>query len=204
MKIISVDKYKGETYCIEFEGHENVYLNREIVSQYSLKAGLTLPESVLTEIVNANDFRKAKERAMYLLDGKDYTFSELYKKLLSNYPEETCLEVCKTLASYGFINDMRYAENKARVLFEVKRFGMYRAKLELKRCGLSDDIISAVTQKYSDKDDVLERLEELVEKKYERYLVDEKGVNKVKAALQRQGYSYSDIKAVLDLYEFDF
>ena len=204
MKIISVNKYKGETYCIEFDGHENVYLNREIVSQYNLKAGQTLPESALEEIINANFFRKAKERAMYLLDVKDYTFSELYKKLINNYPEEICLEVCKTLASYGFINDMRYAENKARVLFEVKRFGLYRVKMELKKCGLSDDIISVVTECYADEDSVLERLEEFVEKKYERYLVDQKGVNKVKAALQRQGYSYSDIKAVLDLYEFDF
>ena len=40
----------------------------------------------------------------------------------------------------------------------------------------------------------------MVEKKYARYLVDRKGVQKVKNALVRQGYSYSDINAVLENY----
>ena len=38
----------------------------------------------------------------------------------------------------------------------------------------------------------------LLRKKYLRKLEDEDGVKKVKNALARQGYSYSDINAVLD------
>ncbi len=43
-----------------------------------------------------------------------------------------------------------------------------------------------------------------MERKYERYLTDEKGVKKVKNALLRQGYRYAEINAVLDLYDLDF
>ena len=43
-----------------------------------------------------------------------------------------------------------------------------------------------------------------MERKYERYLTDEKGVKKVKNALLRQGWSYSEVNAVLDLYDLDF
>ena len=39
---------------------------------------------------------------------------------------------------------------------------------------------------------------ELINKKYYRYLDDEKGVKKVKNALVRYGYSYEDINAVLN------
>ena len=102
------------------------------------------------------------------------------------------------------INDRRYAENYARELFEVKGVGLYKARQELKRRGLSDKIIEEVIEPYSDEDETFARLEELVERKYERYLVDEKGVKKVKNALIRQGYSYGEIKAVLDLYDLDF
>lgn len=204
MKISSISKYKGNTYCVEFYDSDRIYLNSNIISEFNLKDGMTLPEAAVDEIIEANNFRKARERALYLLDVRDYSYSELYKKLLQNYPDETCLNVCNKMSELGLINDLRYAENKARQLFEVKKVGVYKAKQELRLKGLANDVIEAAIEPYLEEDDVLERLEELVEKKYERYLVDEKGVNKVKAALQRKGYSYSDINAVLDLYEFDF
>ena len=70
--------------------------------------------------------------------------------------------------------------------------------------GLTAEIIEEAMAEFDEEDDSFSRLEELVERKYERYLVDRKGVNKVKNALARKGYSYSEIKAVLDLYELDF
>ena len=54
------------------------------------------------------------------------------------------------------------------------------------------------------------RLKELVEKKYMRYLNDEKGVQKTINALLRLGYSYGEIKDALreiadenDIFEVD-
>ena len=35
---------------------------------------------------------------MYLLDYRDYSYSELYKKLLNNYGEQICYDVCDKLA----------------------------------------------------------------------------------------------------------
>ncbi len=129
---------------------------------------------------------------------------ELYKKLEQNYSDEICLKVCRNMAEMRLINDRRYAENYARELFEIKGVGLYKARQELKRRGLSDKIIEEVIEPYSDEDESFARLEELVERKYERYLVDEKGVKKVKNTLIRQGYGYGEIKAVLDLYDLDF
>ena len=155
-------------------------------------------------MMKENDFRRARERALYLLDVRDYSFMEMYGKLTKNYSEEISLEVCKDLAKLRLIDDRRYAEARARQLFEVKKAGVYKARQELKRRGIPDSIIEEVIEKYTDEEDTLSRLEELVEKKYERYLTDEKGVKRVKNALLRQGYSYSEINAVLDMYELDF
>ena len=204
MKITEISKYKGSTMCIIFDIGERIYIHESILAEYNLREGMEIPPQAAEEITAANDFRKARERALYLLDGRDYSFTEMYEKLEQNYSEEICLNVCKNLAELHLIDDRRYAEARARELFEIKRVGMYKAKMELKRRGIPDSIIEEVTEAYSDEEEAFSRLEQLVEKKYERYLTDEKGVKKVKNALLRQGYSYSEINAVLDLYDLDF
>lgn len=204
MIVTEISQYKGSTMCVVFDDDRRIYIHSKILTEYHLKEGMDVPEAAVEEIVEANDYRRARERALYLLDVRDYSFMEMYEKLIKNYSEEISLRVCKSLAEARLINDRRYAEARARELFEVKRVGVYKARQELKRRGIPDSIIEEVVEEYSDEDDNLSRLEELVEKKYERYLTDEKGVKKVRNALLRQGYSYSEINAVLDLYDLDF
>ena len=115
-----------------------------------------------------------------------------------------CFEVCSRLAELGIINDRRYAEKLCRQLFEIKKLGKYRVRQEMRMKGIPGDIIDETLEEFAEEDDSFARLEELVEKKYERYLVDRKGVEKVKAALARKGYSYGEIREVLDLYDLDF
>ena len=190
--------------CVVFDDDRRIYVHSKIIAEYHLKEGMNVPDAAVEEMVEANDFRRARERALYLLDVRDYSFMEMYEKLTKNYSEEISLRVCKGLAEVRLIDDRRYAEARARELFEVKRVGVYKARQELKRRGIPESIIEDVVEGYADEEDSLARLEELVEKKYERYLTDEKGVKRVKNALLRQGYSYSEINAVLDLYDLDF
>lgn len=110
LKITGVSKYKGSTYMIEFEKGETAFLNYEIVSAYGLRAGLDMPESAWEKIVFDNEFRKAKERALYLLDYRDYSYVELYKKLEKNYSEEICDAVMDKMLELGTVNDRRYAQ----------------------------------------------------------------------------------------------
>lgn len=178
MRITEISAYKGSTMCVIFDTDERVYINEKILAEYNLKEGMNVPAEAVEEIVSANDYRRARERALYLLDGRDYSFVELYEKLEKNYSEEICLKVCKYLAELKLIDDRRYAASLARQLFEVKRVGMFKAKQELKRRGLSDSIIEEAVEPYDDEEESFSRLEELVERKYERYLTDEKGVKR--------------------------
>ena len=114
------------------------------------------------------------------------------------------LPIGDKLAELGIINDRRYAEKLCRQLFEGKKLGIYRVKQEMRLKGIPRDIIEETIEEFSEEVDSFARLEELVEKKYERYLTDRKGVNKVKAALARKGYSYGEINEVLELYDLDF
>ena len=191
MKITSIEKYKGSTYRIGFDEGESAYLNIEIINKFNLKAGLDLPLSAWEQIKQESDYRRARERALYLLDRRDYSFVEMFKKLRQNYDEELCYRVMQRLVELGSINDRRYAEGLARHYMEVKLFGRRRAFQEMRLKGLTKEVIDIALQEYEEGTD--ERLRRLIEKKYLRYMTDEKGINRAKNSLVRYGYDYSDI-----------
>ncbi len=196
MKITSLEKYKGKTYQVDLDNYETYFWHYDIICEYHLKEGMEIPQSAVEEIVFSNDFRKAKERALYLLDYRDYSYTELFEKLEKNYGEDICYKVMERMVELGTIDDRRYAERLARHYIEVKKFGYYRAVSEMRNKGIPKDIIEETLSEYEDT--VFDRLFELINKKYYRYLDDEKGVKKVKNALVRYGYSYDDINAVLN------
>lgn len=195
MKITAVEKYKGSTYRIDFEQGEPEYLNIEIVNKFNLKAGISLPLSAWEQIKQESDYRRAKERALYLIDHRDYSYVDMFKKLRASYDEELCYKVMDRLVEIGAINDMRYARGLARHYVEVKLFGRRRAFQEMRLKGLTKQVIDVALEEYDNGVD--ERLQSLIEKKFLRYLDDEKGIVRTKNALVRYGYDFSDINRAL-------
>lgn len=194
-----VEKYKGSTYKVELSNGEVYFWNVEIIADYHIKNGRQLSQEDLEQAIHANEYRKARERALYLLDYRDHSYVELFKKLEKNYSEETCFEVMERMVEIGVINDRRYAERLAEKLMTVKRFGYYRARQEMLLKGLDKELIEDNLAEYEE--DTLDRLAELVEKKYACKIVDRDSINKVKNALARQGYTYSEINQVLQEYK---
>ena len=132
MKITSVSKYKGSTYEAELDDGRKLYLHADIITDFGIHAGMETDRETLKKIVYASNFRRAYQRALYLLDYRDYTYSEMLKKLVENYKSEAlCTAVMKRLTEHGFIDDERYAERMARKLVEIKHFGYRRCKREI-------------------------------------------------------------------------
>lgn len=209
MIVTDVSPFKGSMMCVELSGgglaqEMKIYIHSEIIRKYNVAKGMELSEEEADRLIYENDLRRARERALYLMESRDHSYRELFDKLEKNYSEDICFEVCNRLAEIGVINDRRYAEKLCRQLFEVKKLGRYRVKREMRLKGLSSEIIEETMENFSEEDEPFERLKKLVEQKYERYLTDRKGVEKVKNALARKGYSFGEIKEVLDLYDLDF
>ena len=198
-KVERVSQYKGKTLEIDFDTRAPIFIHADIAFDYHVLAGLEMSEGAICEVIRANDTRRAKERALYLLDERDYSYVELFKKLEKNYDEDICFEVLNRLVELGCINDRRYAMKLAEHLCVTKKYGYYRAREQMRVKGVPNELIDEALAEFED--DTLDRLEELVERKYAKYLTDEKGYNKVKSALVRLGYSFSDINAVLENFE---
>ena len=198
-RVEEVSQFKGETLRVDFDCREPIFINSSVVSSLGIRSGITMTEEDIEEAVSKNDFRRARERALYLLDERDYGYVEMFKKLENNYSEDICYEVVNDLSRLGLIDDRRYAQKCAEYFLTRKLWGKYRAREEMRRRGIPSELIDEALEEYDEGSD--DRLRELIEKKYARKLADENGVNKVKAALARQGFSYDEIKQVLAEYE---
>ncbi len=204
MKITSLRQYKGTTYEAELDDDRKIYLHIDIVTDFGLYCGMELERDTLRKIIYASNFRRAYQYALYSLDYRDYSYSEMYKKLEKTYKnEKLCFAVMERLVKFSFINDRRYAEKLARKYVETKRFGLRRAKTEMYAKGLPSDIIDEALEEFEGLTE--ENLAYLLEKKYARLLEDRddrKTIEKVKSALVRYGYGFSDInRAVADYFE---
>lgn len=202
MKITELSPYKGTTWQITTENGGKIFIGQRTVEKMNLKKGMELPDSAIESIKEEDLERKSRERAMYLLSGRDYGFVELYRKLEKTYPKEMCLRTCKLMAEKGLVNDREYAFRLGKQLFEIKKESAVAVRYKLTQKGIPKDIIGEVIDAYCEDDEVVkDRIKALVEKKYKRNLTDEAGIRKVKNALARLGYGYSDINSVLK--EFD-
>ena len=200
-KITSIEKYKGSTYAVELDEEKTIYLHASIVADFGLYADMELSGERLREIRTASYERRAYERALFLLDYRDHSYYELVQKLKKNYPEQICYDTADRLAKNGLLDDRRYAESLARRYVEIKKWGRYRAKNEMRVRGLDKALIEEALERYEDS--YCERISELIEQKYERYLIDKKGILKVKNALVRLGYSYDEVNHAISEFTDD-
>ena len=168
-------------------------------------SGDEINEEELTAFEEAAGSRRAFNSALNSLDYRDHSEKEIRAKLKRKYGAEYVDEAVEKLIDLDLINDERYAENYARELFEHKKFGKIRIKSELIAKGIASDIASdAVNSLFEDEEpDNIQRIVDIIEKKYYNRMNDEVGRKKVFSALQRMGYSFSDIREAMSEFSDD-
>lgn len=199
MRITTLGSHKGNTWKLELDDSGELYfLHVSIVQRFQLRQDMELTEGAWEKVQQAELSRKAYQHACYLLDNRGYSYQEMFHKLEPKYPEAVCYAVVNRLAKYGLINDRVYAEQMAHHYVEVKHFGLYRARQEMRRRKLLDAQIDAALEPYEELTG--EILMELIRRKYRKYFLDpedRKTVEKGKAALVRQGYGFTQINAAV-------
>lgn len=195
MVITDIFKKQGTRYQIEVDGAYWTILDVEVIADFHLKKGMEVTEELQAEVQRAADYRRGKERALYLLGYRDHCRKDLVGKLSKNIDRELAEEIADKMEELGFLDDRKYAEKLARHLILVKKRGERRALQEMALKGIDRGVAQeAVALVEPDKN----LLQELIERKYLRYLEDEKGRNKVIAALMRLGHDYGDIVKAVD------
>jgi regulatory protein len=120
--------------------------------------------------------------------------------------KDLCRLVCEEFEQSGYINDRRYALDKAKQLKQYKKYGVNRIKEFLFQKGVTKEVIDETLEDefFIDEDGDIENMRGLLQKKF-RSGIDKSDRNEVSKAinlLARNGYSYSQAKkAVTDFTE---
>ena len=143
-------------------------------------------------------YKKARLRAMHLLERADRTEKGLRQKLLASYPEKVAEEALAYVKSFGYVDDRRYAENFIR--FRCQSKSRLQILQELQRKGVDRETALQAWEEVSAMEELDERglLRSLVRKKYPPgSRLDEGQMRRLQGYLARRGFSWEDISAVL-------
>jgi regulatory protein len=96
------------------------------------------------------------------------TLDEVNKKLEElEVGEVDAKIVVERLTKQGFINEKRFAESFARGKFRIKKWGKRRIKMEMRKKGLSDELIEKGLEELPE-EDYSTTLDELLQKKWKQ------------------------------------
>ena len=137
--------------------------------------------------------RRAKKRAMHLLEQMNRTELELRRKLADGeYPEDLIDEALAYVKSYHYVDDERYADCYVRLRGTAKSTGKLR--MELQQKGVERDVAERVLASYEEERDECAMIRDLLQKRhYDPQTADQKEQRRMYGYLQRRGFRSSDI-----------
>lgn len=198
MRITGTEKLGKGRYRVRIEGADALILYRGELRRYGITEGGDLSEADYDEIRGTVLYKRAQNRLLFLLQRKDYTRSELLRKLLEGgYPGDVAGRALDAVAEYGYIDDVSYARRYAECYRDRKSSGLIRT--ELIRRGISRKMADEALA-LCDADEETERIQirRILEKRhYDPDTADQNGKRKQYAYLMGKGYRSSDILACL-------
>lgn len=195
-----VTKQKSQ---VEINGQPAFVLYRGELSRYRITEGQEMPIEVYREITEEVLTKRAKIRAMHLLEAGDKTREQVRQKLVQGgYPSCAVEAALAYVESYHYIDDKRYAA--AYVESQCRKKGKARIRMELLQKGVSREIIGAVFEELEQSRDQEPEvvIRELIWKKTGgKGPAGDKEKQKLYGFLQRRGFSPSDILSAFREWE---
>lgn len=198
MLITAVEPRKKGLSALYIDGEFAVKLDTEVLLAHRFDVGREIGDEELHACILDSDYKRCKDKALWLISFRDYSRSELLRKLRRDYPEDCCEKAVLRLEELGLLDDGKFARHYAADLVNLKHLSTRGVQQKLYEKGIDRDLIDEVLGELFI--DEKEQIRTVIEKKYARVLEDEKGLRRCANALARLGFGYSDIKSVLSEY----
>lgn len=197
--LISEIKYldKGK-YSVILDNDEEILLYRSEIKDLGLEEGFALTEELYEHIIVDVLGLRAKKRAMHILEKRDKTEKQLRDKLKENhYPQKSIDIAIDYVKSFKYLDDERYCYNYISYRIEKKSFQKLKAELMTK--GISKELIDETYEELYQSSYTENQIRDLLQKKrYNDYSHDKDKRRKIIQSILRKGYTFSQIKAVID------
>lgn len=198
MIITAIEPRRKSLSAIFIDGEYALKLDTETVLTAKLKVGQEIDDEKLYELIKTSDARRAKEKALWLISYRDHSEGELRQKLSRDFGEEAVEKAIEKLKELNFLNDENFAKKYAESLSQ-KHLSERQIQQKLRLKGIDRDLTTETVEELNL--DEKEEIRALINKKYLRKLESEADLRRTVAALQRRGFAYSDIRAVINEFK---
>ena len=199
MIITDVVPKRKRLSALYIDGEFALKIDTETFLSSRFKIGGEITDEELKELIDASNEKRAKEKALWLISYRDHSKKELSEKLRRDSDDEAAHKAVERMEELGLIDDEKYARRYAEELINVKHLSVRGARYKLTEKGIDRELADEILEELDP--DPREHIATIIERKYKKALPDEKGKRRAVAALQRMGYSWSDINAVIGEYE---
>lgn len=200
MTITDIIEFSKSKYKI-FIDHEFAFvLYKGELRQSGIKKGQNISEKIYDDIIKSILPKRAKLRAMHLLEKRPYTERGLREKLMEGlYSSDIIDETIDYLKGYGYIDDRAYTEQYIFTYSESRT--AKRMKQELMQKGVDKGIIEQVLLdkkeegELGDEDEMIRKV--LLKRRFDPENADAKTIASTVRYLYGKGFSADAISRVI-------
>ena len=172
----------GESCIVYYSEIRGLHLEEDTYVSYEIY------EKLFKDIVG----KRAKKRALHLLEQLDRTEQQLREKLMaSEYPVRCVDDAIEYVKSFHYLDDERYAETFTR--YKKDKMSRQQIKQKLMMKGVSRDIISNAIEEEYDVDESVHIRSILEKKRFSSETADDGEFRRVYNYLLRRGFRSNDI-----------
>ena len=197
MVVTNIDSITKTKYRVYIDDEFAFVLYKGELFKYQIHKDEEISEETIAGIKKEVLVKRAKLRAMHLLNAMPRTEQQLREKLAQNeYPEDVIEEAVSYVKSFGYINDEAYIRN-----FIISRKNS-KSKREivmlLGQKGLRGELVDNIVEEMYAEESELSTIKEIMRKKrWNPSEMEEKEKQKMLAYLMRKGFSYEEIRRAL-------
>ena len=177
MKITDIRPRRKGLSAVYIDGEYALSLDTQTLLEHRIDIGREFDDEELHDLIESSNERRAKEKALWLISYRSHSKKELRDKISRTCDRQSAEKAVERMEELGLVNDRDYAERCAQTLIFTKHNEVL------------DDI----------EVDEREQIQAVIERKYPK-IDDEKIRRRAVAALQRLGYGWEDIKAVIESF----
>ncbi|MCD8301173.1 MAG: recombination regulator RecX [Clostridiales bacterium] len=199
MRILEVKQVNNKGKLLVLTDEVGTFpLYRKEADAFHIEEGAELSVEDWERLCSDVLIKRAKKRALYLLEQQDRTEFQLRKKLREDrYPDSIADEAVEYVRSYHYIDDLRYACTYIRFHQQEKSRSQLRTAL-MSRGVSQSDIDAALEESYEGREDEL--IAKLLDKRhYDPETADDAERQRTFSFLLRRGFKASEIKKQMGL-----
>lgn len=199
---IAVQKKNKDRVSVFLDENFAFGLSQEIVFRNMLCKDQILSVEKQKEMIKADWLYRAKQSALEYVAYKARTEHEVRNKLRQKrFLDEVIDEVISRFKELGYLNDENYASAFAKGRLRSKGHGPRRISQDLRKRGISKELISEVIEEVNEGDAQREAALQHAEKRWSRLAKERdpyKRKKKLFDFLSRRGFNFDLIKSVVD------